>query len=74
MAHKLLVTSLTTALVCGAAIGAYAAGFTLSAPPKVAFLYFAEKNDGGWTQAFDEARPRMEAALGMQNSLRGKRA
>ncbi len=42
---------------------AYAEGFTLSAPPKIAFLYFDSKTDGGWTQAFDEARPKIEAAL-----------
>jgi basic membrane protein A len=60
-------------MVLGTAIGVMAAapvvladGFTLSGPPKVAFLYFSAKNDGGWTQAFDEARPRMESALGMK--------
>src|SRR6202012_2194447 len=46
--------------------GAWAEGFTLKAPPKVAFLYFKAKNDGGWTQAFEEARVKMEKALGMQ--------
>src|ERR1700691_854905 len=45
---------------------AYAAGFTLSAPPKIAFLYFADKHDGGWTQAFDEARPKIEAVVGQK--------
>ena len=29
-------------------------------------LYFADKNDGGWTQAFDEARSKMEPALGQK--------
>ena len=60
-----LVRSLIAAAVvsCGAA-PAYADGFTLSAPPKVAFIYFNAKNDGGWTQAFDEARPRIEKAIG----------
>ena len=53
------------ALTGGAAI-AYAAGFTLPAPPKIAFLYFADKTDGGWTQAFDEARPKIEKEVGMQ--------
>jgi basic membrane protein A and related proteins len=42
---------------------AYADGFSLSAPPKIAFLLFADINDGGWTQAFNEARLRMEPAL-----------
>jgi basic membrane protein A len=53
------------ALTGGAAV-AYAAGFSLSAPPKIAFLYFADKTDGGWTQAFDEARPKIEKEVGMQ--------
>ena len=39
-------------------------GFTLSAPPKIAFIYFGPKKDGGWTQSWDEARPRIEKALG----------
>ena len=60
-----LVASLIAAGVFGSSV-AYSAGFTLSAPPKIAFLYFADKTDGGWTQAFDEARPKMEAALGQK--------
>jgi basic membrane lipoprotein Med (substrate-binding protein (PBP1-ABC) superfamily) len=46
---------------------AFADGFTLSAPPKIAMILFGPKNDGGWTQAFDEARIRMEKALGQAN-------
>jgi basic membrane protein A len=65
MQHKFALTSLGAAIICGATAYAFA-GFTLPAPAKVAFLYFAEKTDGGWTQAFDEARPKMEAALNMQ--------
>src|SRR5258708_38995341 len=65
MAHKFVLPSLCAAIVCGAAVYAYA-GFTLPAPAKVAFLYFAEKTDGGWTQAFEEARPKIESAIGMQ--------
>jgi basic membrane protein A and related proteins len=52
------------AISCGAV--AYAAGFTLPAPAKIAFLYFDQKNDGGWTQAFEEARPKIESAVGMK--------
>ena len=43
---------------------AAADGFTLKGKPKIAMLYFGPKNDGGWTQAFDEARVKVEAALG----------
>ena len=56
--------AVAAAVACGAT--AHAAGFTLSAAPKIAFLYFADKGDGGWTQAFDEAKPKMEAAVGMK--------
>src|ERR1700678_3110110 len=66
MAHKFVITSLSAAIVCGAAAYGYAAGFTLSDPPKVAFLYFADKTDGGWTQAFDERGPKIKTAIKMQ--------
>ena len=60
----------TTLIAAGAVVScgavAYAAGFTLPAAPKIAFLYFDQKNDGGWTQAFDEARPKIETAVGMK--------
>ena len=64
MFSKLVLVAGTAALL--ATGSAWADGFTLKAPPKIAFLYFKAKNDGGWTQAFDEARPKMEKALGMQ--------
>src|ERR1700756_4360098 len=54
---------LVTATVAIGAVAAHAAGFTLPGPAKIAFLYFADKTDGGWTQAFDEARPKIEKAL-----------
>lgn len=53
-------------LTSGIAVSAVTGGFTLSAPPKIAFIYFGPKNDGGWTQSYDEARPKMEAALGQK--------
>jgi basic membrane protein A and related proteins len=65
MRWKLVVPSVMAVALVGTGV-AYSAGFTLSAPPKIAFLYFADKTDGGWTQAFDEARPKMEAALGQK--------
>jgi basic membrane protein A and related proteins len=39
-------------------------GFTLKGKPKIAMIYFGPKNDGGWTQSFDEARLKIEAAMG----------
>ncbi|MFT4267234.1 MAG: BMP family ABC transporter substrate-binding protein [Xenophilus sp.] len=54
------------ALAAAAAVPALAqdAGFTLKGEPKIAMLYYGPKNDGGWTQTFEEARVKIEAALG----------
>jgi basic membrane lipoprotein Med (substrate-binding protein (PBP1-ABC) superfamily) len=41
-------------------------GFSLDAPPKAAFIYYAEKADGGWVQSFDDARVRLESELKMK--------
>lgn len=68
MRHRLLRALLTAAACLPATmVPALADGFTLSAPPKIAFIYFNSKTDGGWTQAFDEARPKIEAALKQGN-------
>jgi basic membrane lipoprotein Med (substrate-binding protein (PBP1-ABC) superfamily) len=64
MRFKILLASLGIATVCSTAV--YADGFSLTGQPKVAFLFFADKKDGGWTQAFDEARVKMEKALNLQ--------
>lgn len=42
------------------------AGFKLHGPAKVAFIYLNSKNDGGWQQAIDEARVKMERELHMR--------
>jgi basic membrane lipoprotein Med (substrate-binding protein (PBP1-ABC) superfamily) len=62
MRWRRLIPSIVAAALVGGAT-AHAAGFTLSAPPKIAFILFADINDGGWTQAFNEARVRMEKSL-----------
>ena len=41
-------------------------GFSLKDKPKAAWLYYSVKNDGGWQQAFEEARVKMEASLDMK--------
>lgn len=64
-----LILGVTAALVTCLSISGLAAaadGFTLKDKPKIAMLYFGPKNDGGWTQAFDEARVKVEAALGQK--------
>ena len=37
----------------------------ISGDPKPAMIIFTQVNDGGWSQALDEARQRMEKALGI---------
>jgi basic membrane protein A len=59
------VIPVAAAVMIGAVV-AHAAGFSLPGPAKIAFLYFADKGDGGWTQAFEEARPKIEKALDMK--------
>lgn len=54
-----------TALAC-LPPAAHAEGFTLKDKPKIAMLYFGPKNDGGWTQAFDEARIKIEKETGQK--------
>ncbi len=67
MIRKCLGVLLSVAALAGVPGAAAAAdGFTLKGPPKIAMLYFNAKNDGGWTQAFDEARVKIEAALGQK--------
>jgi basic membrane protein A len=68
------VSCLALAFAAGAASlaalpAAAADGFTLKDKPKIAMLYFGPKNDGGWTQAFDEARAKIEKELGQKIQL-----
>lgn len=58
----------SVALMAGSFTSAHAdeAGFSLKAKPKIAMIYFGPKNDGAWTQAFDEARVKVEQALGVK--------
>lgn len=40
--------------------------FKVEGTPKAAIVLFGPKNDGGWSQAFEEARPALEKAMGAQ--------
>lgn len=69
MLSKWWMTIAAAAVAVGFAGGpalAEDAGFTLKAKPKVAMIMYGAKNDGGWTQAFEEARERMEKDLGVK--------
>jgi basic membrane protein A and related proteins len=63
---RTLSTMAALAMVTLSGVAALADGFSLKAPPKVAFIYYAEKNDGGWQQSFEEARVRIDDALGQK--------
>jgi basic membrane protein A and related proteins len=52
---------LLSSLICPE--NATAEGLTLDGKPKVAFMYDSQKSDGGWTQAVDEARVKLEKEL-----------
>jgi basic membrane lipoprotein Med (substrate-binding protein (PBP1-ABC) superfamily) len=43
---------------------ASAAVFKLDGPPKPALILFGPKNDGGWSQSFEEALPALEKIVG----------
>ena len=38
---------------------------TLEGDPKIAFIYFSQKNDGGWSEAHERGRQKTAADLGM---------
>ena len=50
---------------------ASAESFKLKGEANPVWIYYSETNDGGWTQAFDEARQRMRPSSD-QDALCGK--
>ena len=62
-------SSIVKAVVAGSLLAGLSAlptlaEFKLDGDPKVSMIIFGPKNDGGWSQAFDEARVRMEESMG----------
>jgi basic membrane protein A len=57
---------LAACLALSASAVSAADAFKLTGPPKIAFIYTQSRKDGGWVQAFDEARMRMEKTLNVQ--------
>jgi len=53
-------------MIPGIAGNANAGAFKLEGKAKPVFVYLGVKNDGGWVQALDEARQRMEKDLGVK--------
>lgn len=62
-ASRLLATGAAAALLAGAATSAWS--FELKGEPKVAFIYAAAAQDGGWNEAIDAGRAAVEKELGL---------
>lgn len=62
-AAKMLGRAFVVAGALLAFAGPPASAFTLEGPPKIAWIYLNAKNDGGWQQAIEEARVKMEKEL-----------
>ena len=60
-----LVRSLLTLLIATTISSVSMAAVTLEGDPKVAFIYFSPKNDGGWTEAHERGRLKTAEALGL---------
>lgn len=65
MTSNTLVALVLTGALTGLSAAA-SAQVTIDGEPKVAFLYYSATNDGGWTEALDRGRLKMEEALGME--------
>lgn len=52
--------------LCCAATTALASDFKLKGDPSPALIIFSQKNDGGWSQALDEARQKLESSLDLR--------
>jgi basic membrane lipoprotein Med (substrate-binding protein (PBP1-ABC) superfamily) len=66
MFKRLLGVVAAGAMALGVLSSAAMAEFKLDGEPKVAMIIFAQRNDGGWSQAMDEARQRMEKSMGVK--------
>jgi basic membrane lipoprotein Med (substrate-binding protein (PBP1-ABC) superfamily) len=60
MPIRKIISYLSIALTVTAAVPAPAFAFKLQAEPKIAMVLLSSKDDGGWSQSFDESRLRME--------------
>ncbi len=62
---KRLITWGVAGLALAASVVGANAEFKLKGDPKPAMIIFSQKNDGGWSQALDEARQKIEKELGL---------
>lgn len=66
MTLKTILAAVGALAIGAAASTAQAEPFKLKGEPKIAFVLFNAKDDGGWTQAQEEARIRLEEARGIE--------
>jgi basic membrane lipoprotein Med (substrate-binding protein (PBP1-ABC) superfamily) len=66
MMRKTILAAAGVLAIAAAAGPASAEPFKLKGEPKIAFVLFNAKDDGGWTQAQEEARIRIEQARGIE--------
>lgn len=59
-----LITLLSSSVLSLTSPGSASAAVTIEGEPKIAFIYFSPKNDGGWSEAHERGRQRAAAALG----------
>lgn len=64
MTKKLMFIAFLASLFTGSV--AMSEGFKLGGKPNPALVIFSQTNDGGWSQALDEARLRVEVELGLK--------
>ncbi|WMS44721.1 BMP family ABC transporter substrate-binding protein [Acuticoccus sp. MNP-M23] len=66
--HRLArrIAAATLTLAAAATVAGAASAFELKDEPKVAFIYGATARDGGWNEALDNAKQKVEADLGMK--------
>ena len=65
MKLTLILKSCLAAILGITMVTAANAQVTLDGEPKVAFIYFSPKNDGGWTEAHERARQKTSAETGV---------
>lgn len=63
MTIRKVLSRLVIAIALAMAPPSLAFAFKLKADPKIAMVMFSNKDDGGWSQSFEEARVRMESDM-----------
>lgn len=70
--HKLMSAALASVALAVSPLMAAKAEVKIEGPPKIAFVYFNVKDDGGWVQAQEEARVAVEKATGFETAYTEK--